>query len=285
MARKLAQAGTDYTVSGCIVLHNNRATIENTLRSLREWTRGVLFDLFLVDNDSKDGTPALAAAVWPEAVLDKTGKNLGFGAGHNRVLGKLKSKYHAIINPDVVLDQDAIAAMCAYMDAHPEVVLLSPRIVFPGTGADQILGKRNPTLRYLVASRVRGKVCESALREYAMLNRDLSQPFEIENATGCFMLVRTADFEAIGGFDERYFLYFEDCDLTRSLARRGKVLYYPGAVVQHVWGREGKKNLRLALVQLQSMFKYFHKWSWEMRDAGLEMRNAGCGVPNEGRGL
>ncbi|MDR3313011.1 MAG: glycosyltransferase family 2 protein [Oscillospiraceae bacterium] len=251
---------TSYTVSGSIVLHNNKSNIEATLHSLKEHTTGVPFQLYLIDNASADGSPELAAAAWPEAELLRNEKNLGFGAGHNRVLHRLNSKYHAFINPDVLLSSDAITSMAQYMDAHEDVVLLSPRIVFPETGEDQILGKRNPTLRYLVASRLRGKLGGKALREYAMRDEDLSLPFEIENATGCFMLVRTADLRAIGGFDEQFFLYFEDCDLTRSLVQRGRVLYYPDAVIQHVWGRESKKNAWLAMVQVSSMLKYFRKW-------------------------
>ncbi len=252
---------TDYTVSGCIVLHNNRSTIEATLRTLKEYTTGVPFRLYLVDNASADGCSELATKVCPDAVLLQSKKNVGFGAGHNLALAQVQSKYHALINPDVLLQSDAITTMAKYMDEHEDVVMLSPRIIFPETGEDQVLGKRNPTLRYLVASRLRkGKNAGRLLREYAMLDEDLSQPFEIQNATGCFMLARTEALRAVGGFDERFFLYFEDCDLTRSLARLGKVLYYPGAVVQHVWGRESKKNFYLKLVQVQSMMKYFRKW-------------------------
>ncbi|MDR1927035.1 MAG: glycosyltransferase [Oscillospiraceae bacterium] len=252
---------TDYQVTGSIVTHNNRSTIAETLRTLLEQTKGVAFSLFLVDNASRDGTAELAAALAPEAQMIRSKKNLGFGAGHNLVLDRLQSKYHAIINPDVILESDAIAAMAAYMDEHEDVVMLSPRIVFPATGESQILGKRNPTLRYLIASRLRkGKHAKRLLHEYAMCDCDLSQPTEIQNATGCFMLIRTQALKKIGGFDERYFLYFEDCDLTRSLGRHGKTLYFPGAAVQHVWNRESKKNFFLTLVQLQSMLRYFRKW-------------------------
>ena len=251
---------TNYTVTGSIVLHNNAGTIENTLRTLKEQTVGVPFKLFLIDNASSDGSMALAKAAYPGAIKLPNEKNIGFGAGHNLVLPLLRSKYHAVINPDVLIGSDVIAIMARYMDEHPDVVLLSPRIVFPETGRDQILGKRNPTLRYLIASRMRMEEPGDLLREYAMLDEDSDAPFEIENATGCFMMVRTEAFRAVGGFDERYFLYFEDCDLTRSLGKLGKTLYFPGAVVQHVWGRESKKNAWLMLVQIVSMLKYFKKW-------------------------
>ena len=98
------------------------------------------------------------------------------------------------------------------------------------------------------------------LREYAMLDRDLSKPTDIENATGCFMFIRTSLFKEIGGFDSRYFMYFEDCDLTREVNQRSRTVYYPGATVFHEWGRESKKNFKLKLIQINSMISYFGKW-------------------------
>ena len=252
----------EYLVTGSIVTFNSISTIETALRTVREQTRGVPFHLYVIDNSSRDGTAALVKRVDPEAEVLHIHWNVGFGAGHNLVIPRLKSKYHAVINPDIALREDAITKMARYMDEHPEVVLLSPRIVFPATGQDQILGKRSPTLRYLAASRLRGsgQPPGPVLSEYAMLERSPDEPFEIENATGCFMFIRTAALRKVGGFDERYFLYFEDCDITRMLAKEGKVQYFPHAVVEHVWNRESKKDFKLALVQVQSMMKYFWKW-------------------------
>ncbi|MDR2647778.1 MAG: glycosyltransferase family 2 protein [Oscillospiraceae bacterium] len=251
----------DYTVSGCIVTHNDEYTIGATLRTLLQSTQSVDLELFLVDNHSKDNTVAVAEKAAPEAHFLCNTKNIGFGAGHNKIIHNLQSKYHVIMNPDILLDQDAIGIMARYMDDHPDVMLCSPRIVFPITGIDQVLGKRNPTLRYLLASRLRFlKPAKAILDEYAMCDHDLTKPIEIENASGCFMMIRTDIFKQVGGFDERYFLYFEDCDLTRTLGLHGKTIYYPDAAIQHVWNRESKKNLRLMLVQIQSMIRYFRKW-------------------------
>lgn len=93
-----------------------------------------------------------------------------------------------------------------------------------------------------------------------MLDCDLTKPIRIENATGCFMLLRTDLLKKIGGFDDRYFMYFEDADLARRVNEVSKCVYFPNAVVNHVWGRESKRNLRLMLVHIDSMFRYFRKW-------------------------
>jgi len=253
---------TDYLVTGSIVTFNNISTIESTLRTLKEQTQGVPFRLYVIDNSSHDGTLDFVKEIAPEIELLRIPWNVGFGAGHNLVLPRLRSKYHVIINPDISLSEDAITNMAHYMDEHPEVAMLSPRIVFPQTYEDQVLGKRNPTLKYLLASRLRrGKRAKQILAEYAMLDQvEQGEAFHIQNATGCFMFIRTETLQKIGGFDERYFLYFEDCDITRTLSKHGRVLYYPYAVVEHAWKRESKQNFKLAMVQIKSMFSYFWKW-------------------------
>lgn len=246
-------------ISGCIVTYNNMATIDNALKSLFECT-AASFELFVVDNGSTDGTLEHIEKNYPQVTIFRSGGNIGFGAGHNFIMDRLNSEYHAIINPDIIVRDDVLSKMAEYLDSNPEIGMLSPEIRFPD-GRLQILGKKNPSLPYLVSSRLRGSGEPSEkLREYAMLDCDLSKPVSIENATGCFMFIRTALFKEIGGFDKRYFMYFEDCDLTREVNKRSKVLYYPDATVYHEWGRESKKNFKLKLIQINSMLRYFAKW-------------------------
>lgn len=235
-------------------------SIDETLTTLLKHTEGVEFELTVVDNLSTDGTVEHIKKNYPQVKVIEPGTNKGFGSGHNAVLPQLNSKYHCVINPDISISEDVIAKMAAYMDENPEIGLLSPQICFPG-GKPQILGKRTPKIKYLAASRMRDETNPSpALREYAMLDEDLTKPCEIENATGCFMMFRTDLFKKIGGFDERYFMYFEDCDISRTVRQHAKLVFYPEATVYHVWGRESKKNFKLMLVQISSMFKFFVKW-------------------------
>lgn len=250
---------TSSKVTGCIVTYNNMRTIDNTVSSLLNHTKAP-FQLYVVDNSSQDGTPEHIAAEYPAVKVIRRKDNRGFGAGHNTVIDRLDSDYHVIINPDIIVRDDVISQMAEYMDAHPEIGMLSPSIKFPD-GRPQILGKKIPHLRYLVASRMRNEADPGKLlREYAMLDCDLSKPTDIENATGCFMFIRTDLFKKLGGFDERYFMYFEDCDLTRSVNLDSRTVYFPDATVYHEWGRESKKNMRLKLIQIQSMLRYMLKW-------------------------
>lgn len=246
-------------ITGCIVTYNNIATIDNALGSLLKCTE-VPFQLYVVDNGSTDGTVEHIEKKYPEVIVVKSEKNLGFGAGHNLILDRLDSDYHAIINPDIIVKDDVIARLASFLNNNGDIGMASPEIRFPD-GRTQILGKRNPCPAYLIASRLRGSGEPSKLlREYAMLDCDLSKPIDIENATGCFMFIRTNLFKEIGGFDKRYFMYFEDCDLSREVNRRCRTVYYPNATVYHEWGRESKKNYKLALVQIKSMLSYYRKW-------------------------
>ena len=262
-------------VSACIVTYNNVKYIETAVSTFLDSVQNENIDvkLYVFDNGSTDGTVELLREKFENNPkysarfkLTETGENIGFGAAHNLILpilnSEFESDYHCVVNPDIVIRDDILCKMVSFMEApeNADVNQLSPRICFPD-GRNQILGKRNPHFKYLVASRMRNESEPSdLLREYAMLDADYSKPFEIENATGCFMFFRTKKFKEIGGFDNRYFMYFEDCDITREMSKTGKVLFFPDAIVYHVWARDSKRNTKLKMIHITSMFKYFLKW-------------------------
>lgn len=248
-----------HKVTGSIVTYNNMKTIGKTLESIFEFTKDIDFKLYIVDNVSTDGTPEYIEKNFPQTEIIRMKENVGFGAGHNAAIAVAESEYHAVINPDIVLIENSIKSMCDYMDENPDVGLLSPKICHPD-GQVQILGKKDPHLKYIFASRLRGEEPGRLLREYAMLDCDLSKPVDIENASGCFMVFRTEALKKIGGFDKRYFMYFEDADITRSIRKISRAVYYPYTTVTHIWGRESKTNYKLLLIHIQSMLKYYLKW-------------------------
>ena len=99
---------------------------------------------------------------------------------------------------------------------------------------------------------------------YIMNHQNYSHIFESEYLSGCCMVFRTSAFIDIGGFDERYFLYLEDADITRMLSKKGLCVYYPHASVTHLWGRGNYKRLSLMWVNIISAWKYFCKWGWKL---------------------
>lgn len=250
----------EYTVSGCIVSYNNKDKIGRTIESVLKNTTGVSFKLYVVDNASTDGTPEYIKEKFPEVTVIESRANEGFGAGHNKVIPFLKSKYHVVINPDIILKSDTISTLCSYADTDEQIGLLSPQIRFED-GRIQQLGKRNPTIRFLGGHWFhKGDEPSKLMTKYCMLDMPQDKPFEITNATGCFMLFRTSVFKELKGFDERFFMYLEDCDIARRVSQKYKALHYPMADVYHLWERESKRNKKLLMIHIQSILKYFLKW-------------------------
>ena len=252
----------DYTVSGCIVTYNNKDKIATTIESVLARTQGVPFTLYVVDNASTDGTAQFIKETFPSVVVIESEQNRGFGAGHNQVLPFLESKYHVVINPDILLQSDVITELCDYADAHETVGLLSPRICFED-GREQYLGKKNPTVRYLGDHWFhKGDEPSATMRDYCMLDMPQDKPFPISNATGCFMFFRTSVFRDRGGFDERFFMYLEDCDIARRVSESEdfEALHYPMVTVTHLWERASKKSKKLLLIHIKSILTYFLKW-------------------------
>lgn len=251
-------------VSACIVTYNNERVIEEAVRTMLDSVKYDNFTLYVVDNGSTDHTLEILKTHFasdPRFCLIETGVNAGFGAGHNKVLEFLDSDYHCVVNPDVIIKDDIVASFVDYCEAHPDVVQLSPRIRFPD-GRDQILGKRYPHIWYIFASHFRkGDQPGKVLSFYARLKQvETGKPFAIQNATGCFMFFRTEAFRKVGGFDSRYFMYFEDCDITREMQKLGKVLFFPEATVYHAWERGSKTNDNLRKIHIESMLKFYLKW-------------------------
>ncbi len=247
-------------VSGCIVTYNAKGKVDATIESLLEKTVGVDFTLYVVDNASEDGTAEYLKEKYPSVVVIANEKNDGFGAGHNKVIPFLKSDYHVVINPDILLKDDAISELSFFAQKDEKIGLLSPQIRFED-GRLQMLAKRNPSVRYLGNHWFhKGDEPNKLMTEYCMLDMPEDEPFEITNATGCFMFFRTSVFMELGGFDERFFMYLEDCDIARRVSKKYKALFYPMATVYHLWERESKKNKKLLIIHIQSIIKYFLKW-------------------------
>lgn len=251
-------------ISACIVSYNGFDEVCTAVRSILAQCKGADLILYLVDNASPDGTgeklaaedfgPCVQAICLPE--------NKGFGAGHNAVLPLLDSDYHFVINPDITLHEPVMENICAWLDEHPEAVMATPRMFFPD-GREQILPKRKPNVLGLLARQGVPGLKKFGDR-YAMLDEDLSKPTPIEFCTGSFFCIRTETFRKIGGFDEGYFMYVEDADITQKARREGLVYFLPQFSACHAWRRAPGRQLRPFIQQLRSMGRYFCKWGFRL---------------------
>lgn len=251
-------------LSASVVMYGHAEETKRCLDSLAAHTGGGGATLYLVDNASPDGAldTLLELGIPKGTVVLARRQNRGYGAGHNAVLQMLNSSYHAVVNPDIEVNSDVLNQMADWMDAHPDVVMTTPRLVFP-TGEEQRLAKRRPALMPLVARQLKLSALSKYERHYLMLDEDLSQPVDVEFCSGSFFLIRTRVFKAIHGFDEGYFMYVEDADITQKALKKGRAVYLPQVTVTHAWHRDAHRKPKQFFWQLRSMMRYFGKWGFK----------------------
>ena len=239
-------------LSACIVVYNGAGEAIRAAQTVLDCTRRYPLTLYLVDNASPDGSgQQLTAAAKDGTLRTAPGQtvqvlcrleNGGFGTGHNTVLSLLHSRVHFILNPDIQLTADTLSDLADWMVQHPGVVM-----------ARRAMGYRQlPCLKFWAKYNER----------YLMADRDLTQPTEIEFCTGSFSAVETAAFKAVGGFDEHYFMYVEDADLTQKMRTKGKAYLVPQYTAIHAWHRAAHRSLKPFLWQLRSLLRYFSKWGF-----------------------
>jgi GT2 family glycosyltransferase len=193
------------------------------------------------------------------------GKNLGYGAAHNIALResiKQGVKYHLVVNSDVVLDVPALDTMIAYMDKTEQVGSLMPKVMYPN-GELQHLCKLLPTPIDMITRRLLPQSW-FAMRNarYEMHASGYDKQMNVPYLSGCFMLLRTQAAAEVGLFDERYFMYPEDMDLTRRIHRRYQTIYYPEVSIVHEHSKASYKSLKMFGIHAINMCRYFNKWGW-----------------------
>ncbi|MBL4695074.1 glycosyltransferase family 2 protein [Candidatus Gracilibacteria bacterium] len=197
----------------------------------------------------------------------KSPTNLGFGGGNNLGAKQARGKYVLILNPDIFVETDSIQKLVDYMEAHPDVGIMGPKLIYPD-GKVQDSCRRNMSFWDLVIKRTfLKKIFKKRVDTYTMEDFDHETTREVDLLVGaCFILPREL-YEEIGGFDERYFLFMEDFDLCKEVSKRGKkVIYYPEVGVTHNHKRLSGGSLwkllrkRVFWIHISSAFKYFWKW-------------------------
>jgi GT2 family glycosyltransferase len=225
----------------------------------------------VVDNSAEE-MPKAAAAL--RQYIEESGgvycasANLGFGAGHNRGFQSLRdcqADLHLFVNPDITFSSDVVSTLISVMDNHPNVGRVMPKVVYPD-GRLQRLNKLSPTpfdlffRRFLPDSLLKAVYRDEA--NYELPNSYDSVVLNVPFHSGCFIFMRRSIFEVAGSFDERYFMYLEDADLSRTTQRFADNLYWPFVTVIHGHERGAHKNLKLTWVAMRSSVLYFNKWGW-----------------------
>lgn len=251
-------------LSLAIVTYNNSGIIENTVKSVVEnIPNDYSYKLYIIDNDSKDNTLDIVRKIQGNIEVIETGINKGFGYGHNAILDVINSKYHFIVNPDIQIENSSqLKKMVQYLDENQDVGMLSPLILSPDLSI-QYLCKTNPTVFDMLIRRLSPNLFKLRQDKYVMKESGYNKIMRIDYATGSFMVFRTDIYKELEGFDDAFFMYLEDADITRRVNQVSKTIFYPEARVIHAWERSGHKSFKFAKITVQSMIIYFKKWGWK----------------------
>lgn len=223
--------------------------------------------IFVIDNSEKDILgKRLKKLSSNKIIYIKNSTNLGYGAGHNvaikRSLASSKIDYHLVINSDINFESKILTDIKKYMDIHQEAGMMVPKVLFPN-GEIQYNCKLLPNpftiiLRFILASKNRRFIDYRYQLEKSGYDKIFSSP----SVSGCFMFLRCKDIEKVGLFDERYFMYAEDVDLSRRMRKKKKIVFNPEFQIFHEFKGESHKKIRMFLFHVMSIVKYFNKWGW-----------------------
>lgn len=209
-----------------------------------------------------------AGTPWAAAEVVTGHGNVGYGRGHNLALMRSTADYHLVLNPDVVMQDDAVCQAIAFMQSHRDVDLLAPLV----TGADgkaQYLCKRYPALIDLAVRGFAPQPIQRAFRRrlerYEMKSEtDSGEPFDAPLASGCCMFLRCAAGRTAGGFCDDYFMYFEDFDLSLRMGGHGRLVCVPQVRIVHHGGNAAAKGEAHIRMFLRSMVTFYNRNGWKL---------------------
>lgn len=252
---------TDISIT--IVAYNDEEDVRNAVCSIMEYTAVTISKkLYIVDNSSEKNELKALEQEYPDVVYLNPGKNLGFGGGHNYVLPRLDSKFHAIVNPDIILTEDSFSVLLEFMEKKG-IGMAVPKLT-DERGRLQMVYRRELTVLDMGIRMFLPSHFKKRQSYHTMQEMDYQKPFLVPFAQGSFLVVRTELFRQLGGFDRRYFMYMEDADLCRQVNQRSSLWYCPDTAVIHKWERGSHKDRKLLKMHLTSMLRYFQKWGWKL---------------------
>jgi GT2 family glycosyltransferase len=220
--------------------------------------------MYLVDNSPTD----ILRSECPANIVHEyihLPNNPGFGVAHNVAIRRgqaLNSSYHLVLNADVDFDYDVLSPMLDYMNGHSEIAQMMPKVLNPD-GSLQHLCKLVPTPSDLLLRRFSSrKVKQASNRHFELRDSSYDKIMFVPYLSGCFMLFRQSALTEIGLFDERFFMYPEDIDLTRRMAERYETIYFPDVCITHEHGAASHKSFKMLFIHIFNLIKYFNKWGW-----------------------
>ena len=246
-------------VSVIIVTCNSLPLLDGCLRALAEAVAAIDHELLVVDNNSTEDPSSVVRRYFPEAMVQVLDKNVGFAAACNRGAREAGGMFLLFLNPDVVLDGGAVGSLLAALKSCRKPGAIAGRMRY-ADGVFQPTCRRLPTISNIIFSR--GSVLSRLFGRNTLYTLpDYEETTPVPAVAATVMLIRRSVFMRFKGFDERFFMYMEDTDLCKRLARLGYVnLFVPTAGAVHDWGRGSDAGrIRRSWLHHGSVWKYFLK--------------------------
>ena len=248
-------------LTASIVLYENNKT--EILSFFQILSSSIITKVFIVDNSEKPifYKDELSDIFW----YFHSSKNIGFGSAHNIAINeaiKLGSKYHLISNIDILFDNYVLSELKIILENNPGIGVIAP-LIKNYDGTVQYLPKLLPSL-FDIFNRFLFKIIPFSKLVKKYEQRELIQGNILNTPiiSGCFNILNLKAILDVGGYDENYFLYIEDWDLSRRINEKYYTIHYPKLEVKHGYRSEANSNLGLAYIYIKSLFYYFKKWGF-----------------------
>lgn len=223
--------------------------------------------IYIVDNSQSDRICQWATS--HPSVIYIPSKNRGYGAGHNQAIlrecqydSEDKVPYHLVMNSDLTFNPETIDVIESYMDAHPDIGTIQPRIIGPNSEPQYTCRCLPTPLDVFIRRFLPSKWFISKRDHYLLKHLDLNKAWNIPYHQGSFMFMRKTALKKAGLFDENFFMYPEDIDLTRRIHRYYSTVYWPGATIVHYHRASSYHSMRMLWIHIINMIRYFNKWGW-----------------------
>ena len=247
-------------INASIVLYKHSleeiTPLVHTLRSSE-----LIASIFLIDNSPIENRSFTEL----DAIYIFNNKNMGYGAAHNIAIRKTMSEkvqFHLVVNHDIAFDSSVLSEMAMYMNANNDIGWLMPKVIYPN-GNTQYLCKLLPSPSDLLFRRfLPAKWTKSQTARFEMRATGYDHIMDVPYLSGCFMFLRAKALDKVGLFDERFFMYPEDIDLSRRMQRNYRTVFYPNVTITHHHAQASYLNLKMLLIHIVNMIKYFNKWGW-----------------------
>jgi len=251
-------------LSVVIVNYNVKYFLEQCLHSVQNACNGMDVEIFVVDNDSVDGSVKMVRDKFPEVHLIENKENKGFSSANNQAIRKSKGEYILLLNPDTIVEDDTLRKVVDFMDQHPDAGGLGVKML-DGKGKFLPESKRGlpyPSVAFFKVFGLSSLFPKSRLFSgYHLGYLDKDKTHEVDVLAGAFMLLRKKVLDKIGLLDEEFFMYGEDIDLSYRITRGGyKNYYYPETRIIHYKGESTKKgSLNYVFVFYNAMIVFARK--------------------------